>query len=83
MNVWACSRLRWQAHNIPDSKGSYPGLFYCFDRWSGGESAALPEYKSTAARRVGLLSRSCVCRYPGLLRAEDKANNTIFLEVKG
>lgn len=79
MNVWACSRLRWQAHNIPDTKRFSPGLFFCSNRWSGGKSAALPEYKSIAARRVGVLSRRCFCRYPGLLRAEDKANNTIFL----
>lgn len=43
----------------------------------------LTGYKSTVARRVGVLSRSCFGRYPGLLRAEDKANNTIFFKLKG
>lgn len=43
--------------------------------------AALPN-ESNAARRAGVLSRSCSGRYPGLLRADDEAKNTILWKFR-
>lgn len=57
MNVWVCSRLRWQARKIPDTKGSSPGLFFCFDRLVKAVVKALP-YRNT---KVSLLVVSGCC----------------------
>lgn len=68
-----------QPHNVTGAEASHPAVCVCLLRpLQRVEAAALPR-ESNAGRRVGVLSRSYYSfRYPGLLRGEGKAKNTIL-----